>query len=234
MFRPEVKKTKESMDRINSLRDMQGSLSQGELMVAIVFSFSLILWITEGIHGLNSGLISLALCILLFLPKIGVIKIGGVAGEVPWGSITLFAASMFLARGVGRWRAMDIVAERIFEVLELSGLSFISLFSLIVFVSMFLHVAFTSTTVFGTVMVPFSISLAGFLGLKPQTLALPMAYLIPIALILPVNTIPNVVFFSSGYFNQKQLILYGSIISIISALTIILFGLPYWTRIGLL
>ena len=33
-----------------------------------------------------------------------------------------------------------------------------------------------------------------------------VVFLAPVAVILPVNTIPNIVFHSAGYFNQKQMI----------------------------
>ncbi len=234
MFRPEVEATPGSLERIRDLRRGLGPLSRREVLVASLFSLSLLLWITEGLHGLNSGLISLALSLLLFLPGVGVLRIGGFAGEVPWGSIALFAASMFLAKAVGHWRAFDPVALSLFHHLGLSRLPPLPFISLTVLVSMFLHLAFTSTTVYATVMIPLIISLTRLQGLQPQAVAIPVAFLTPIAVILPVNTIPNIVFYSSGYFSQRQMIAYGLLTSLISALLILLIGLPYWRLLGLL
>lgn len=216
MFSPEVEKTPKALGRIKALSRELGPLSRQEILVAIVFSVSLFLLVTERIHGLNSGAISLALSLILFLPKIGVIKIGGFAGEVPWGSIALFVASMYLAKAVGRWKVLDPVAQGIFKFLHLSRIPTQPFIALIVMVSMFLHVIFTSTTVYATVMVPLSISLASLQGLRPQLAALPIAYLTPIATILPINIIPNVVFYKSGYFTQRQMIVYGLIVAAVS------------------
>jgi anion transporter len=232
-FRPEIRESSEALKRIEDLRGRLGPLSRAEASVALLFSISLLLWVTEGLHGLNSGLISLALSLLLFLPWMGVMKVGGFVGGVPWGSIALFAASMFLANAVGRWRALDPVAFSIFRVFDLSILSLPVYLAVIIFVAMFLHVAFTSTTVYATVVVPLSISLARLQGLEPQLVAVPVAFLTPIALILPVNTIPNIVFYSSGYFNQRQMMLYGVVMSIVSAFLILTVGLPYWRLLGL-
>lgn len=234
MFRPEVEATPEALKRIRDLRSELGPLSRGEVLVAALFSVALFLWITDRLHSLNAGLISLVLCLLLFLPRVGVLKIGGFAGGVPWGSITLFAASMFLAKAVDRWRAFDPVALSIFNGLNLSRLPSLPFVSLMVLVSMFLHLAFTSTTVFATVMVPLTISLTLLQGLQPQVVAVPVAFLTPIAVILPVNTIPNIVFYKAGYFTQKQMIAYGLLTSLLSALLILLIGLPYWRFLGLL
>lgn len=234
MFKSEVKRSREALESIRGLRNGLGSFDSGEVLVAVLFSVSLLLWITERFHGLNAGLISLVISLLLFIPKIGVIKIGKFAKEVPYGSITLFAASMFLAKGVGRWGALDPVAESIFEFFSLSRLNLLSFISLTIILSMLLHVVFTSTTVYATVIVPLSISLASLQGLEPQTLAIPIAFLTPLALILPVNTIPNVIFHSSGYFTQRQMVLYGVLTSLASASLIIVVGLPYWASIELI
>ena len=234
MFKPEVKATPASLERIRDLRRGLGSFSRGEKLVALIFSVSLLLLITERRHHLNAGLISLALCVLLFIPRVGVLRFGGFAGSVPWGSITLFAASLFLARAVGRWKVFDPVASGIFEFFRLSRLPDLVFISFVVLLSMILHLVFTSTTVYATVMMPFVISLARLHQAQIQVVAIPVAFLTPIALILPVNTIPNIIFYSSGYFTQKQMILYGLLTSLISVLLILLVGLPYWRFLGLL
>lgn len=234
MFKPEVKKTPNALKRIKDLSRELGPLSQDEMLITIILATSLLLWITESFHGLNSGLLSLALTLILFIPRIGVIKIGRFTKEVPWGSITLFAASMFLAKAVSRWSALDPVAQSIFNNLNLSSLPLTLFISLIIFVAMFLHVIFTSTTVYATVIIPLVISLAQLRGFQSQIIAIPVAFLTPMALILPINTIPNVVFYSTGYFKQKQMIAYGIITSLISALLILLIGIPYWRLQGLI
>jgi len=234
MFKPKVKGTPEALIRVRSLRDGLGSLSRCEVVVALVFSLSLLLLITERRHGLNAGLVSLALCLVFFLPKGGVLKLRGFGRSIPWGSIMLFVASMFLAGAVSRWRVFDPVALGIFEFFRLSRLPDLLFVPLVILVSMFLHVAFTSTTVYATVMIPLAISLARLHGLQPQVVAVPVAFLTPVALILPVNTTPNIVFYSSGHFTQKQMILYGVVVSLVLVLLILLMGLPYWRFLGLL
>ena len=234
LFKPEVKKSPEAMARIRELTGKLGPMSRQEKLVSVVFSISLVLWITERQHGLNGGLISLVLCLLLFLPGIGVLGIGGFAHKVPWGSIVLFAASMFLARAVTRWRALDPIAAGIFHLFNLSKLSTFSFIALMVLLSMLLHIAFTSTSLYGVVMVPIAIGLAELKGLSLGLLAIPVAFLTPLALILPVNTIPNIIFFSSGYFTQKQMFVYGVIVSLVSVIVILLVGLPIWSLQGLM
>jgi sodium-dependent dicarboxylate transporter 2/3/5 len=241
MFRPEVRKSQETIEHIGELRKRLGPLNMQEKAVAIIFSAALLLWIFErqiridiGPIVLNGGLISLFISLLIFHPRIEVMKFRGFTGRVPWGTILLFAASMFLANAVRRWRALDPVALSVFRLLDLSQLSVLVFVSLVVVLSMFLHLIFTSTTVYATVMVPLMISFANLQGLPPQLIAIPVAFLAPLALILPINTIPNIIFYSSGYFTQRQIIKYGIAMSIVSVVVILLVGLPLWKYEGLI
>lgn len=61
-----------------------------------------------------------------------------------------------------------------------------------------------------------------------------VVFLAPVAVILPVNTIPNIVFHSAGYFNQKQMIAYGLVVSLVSTILVLLVSLPYWRLTGLI
>ncbi len=234
MFRPETVSGSETLTCISNLRRELGPLSSKEIVVAVVFSTAVLLWITERFHRLNAGLISLALCGILLIPRIGVLKMRGVAKQTPWGSISLFIASIFLARAVGRWRAFDSAAWVIFRALNVERLSHYHFLLLVILVSMLLHVVFTSTTVYATVMIPLTIALARLHDIQPQLIAIPIAFLAPLSVILPVNTIPNIVFYSSGCFSQKQMITYGLLVSLLSVVLVLAVGLPYWNFLGLI
>jgi len=234
IFAPEVKGNQEALNKIRHLRNTLGPVSHKEQLVAIVFLAALLLWITERFNPFNAGLLSVLLSLVLFLPGVGVLGIRGFTREVPWGSIGLFAASMFLARAVSHWKALDSVTRVIFNILRLERLSHPAFLFLAILVFMLLHVAFTSTTVYATVMIPLAMNLAKLHGLPPQLFAVPVAFLTPIAIILPVNTIPNIVFYSSGWFNQRQMVLYGMFTSLLSVLLILGIGIPYWSFMRLL
>lgn len=234
MFKPEIGASKETYDRVCGMRDGLGPLTRREKIVALTFGVALILWITERYNPLNAGLMSLALSLLLFLPQVGVMEAGRFSGSVPWGSIVLFAATMFVARAVGRYQALDPVANGFFEVLRLGTLEPTLFIGAAVLFAMFLHLVFTSTTVYATVMVPIIISLTKIHGTEAALTALPVAFLAPVAVILPVNTIPNIVFHAEGWFSEKQIIAYGLVLSLVSVALVLLVGIPYWRLIELI
>jgi anion transporter len=234
MFKPEVEATKETIDKVCSIRNGLGPLTRNEKVVAVVFTVCLFLWIFERYIPFNAGLISLVLSLVLFLPQTKVMEVGKFGGSVPWGSIVLFAASMFLAKAVGRYKALDPVAEGIFRAMGLNQLSPYVFVAAVVTIAMLLHLIFTSTTVYATVMVPVIIGITRFSGVNPLLTALPVAILTPIAVILPVNTIPNIIFHTEGWFSEKQIIAYGLVLSLVSVAVVLLAGVPYWQMLGLI
>ncbi len=48
-----------------------------------------------------------------------------------------------------------------------------------------------------------------------------------------MNTIPNIVFYGAGYFSQRQIVAYGMVLSLVSAVLVLLLGMPYWRLLGL-
>jgi len=157
----------------------------------------------------------------------------GFSKTVPYGSIGLFAASLFLARAVGKYNALDPVAKEFFKLIGVGGLGPTEFLIGVVVLAMLLHVVFTSTTVYATVMIPIVLSLAELQGVNPGLVGLPVAFLAPIAVILPVNTIPNLVFYNEGWFTEKQIVMYGIVLSIASAILVLFIGIPYWRYLGL-
>lgn len=234
MFKPEVEASRETIDKVNGIRGGLGPLTSSERIVVVVFGVSLALWMTDRYIPFNAGLMSLALSLVLFIPQSRVLEAGKFGGSVPWGSIILFAASMFLADAVGKYRALDSVAYDLFNVLGLGQLSPPLFVATVVLVAMMLHLVFTSTTVYATVMMPMVIGLTGLSGVQPLLTALPVALLAPVAVILPVNTIPNIVFHAEGWFTEKQIISYGMVLSLVSVAVAILAGIPYWRLLGII
>jgi anion transporter len=232
MFKPDVKESKKALQDIVKMKMKLGPMKREEKIVAILFLAALVLWITEK-YIPYAGLISLILSLLLLLPRIGVLKIKKFTGILPWDSLFVFAAAMYLAKAVEQSKAMTPVVKWVFERTGISFPSSVLIF-LAISLGVLMHVFFTSTTVYATVIMPVVIAVAGIYGMSAATLAVPFAFAVPLALILPVNTIPNIIFYSAGYFSIKQIVKYGIILSIISIVVIMFLGMPYWKFIGII
>jgi anion transporter len=238
LYRPEVKVIEGGAEAVKQMSAKLGPMSRGEKLSLIVFATAIILWVTEPLYmnflpsPLNAGLISMILCILLFIPKIGVIKLGRFGKSIPFGPIALFAAALYLADAISKTHAFDPLVQELFNVLGIHAPPLIPTLVVVIFLSIFLHIFFTSTTAYATVVLPVVVAVATIGGLPPVALALPVAITMAYAFILPMNTIPNVVMLNSGYFRQKHMIIYGLMLSITATLVILLLAIPYWQIIG--
>jgi sodium-dependent dicarboxylate transporter 2/3/5 len=234
LFSPEDEVSDQVLPEFRKIRMSQDPITRQELIIGVLFIIVIILLLFEKSFSFNVGLVSLLLSCIQFLPSLNILPLRKFTSEVPFGSIIFFAASMFLAKAVGRYNALDPVALVLFDFFRLGDLSSGYYIWLILIGSMYLHIFFTSTTVYATVMLPLIISLTRIQGMQPDFLALALAFISPIALILPVNTIPNLVFYKEGFFSQAQMIKYGVITSMVIVLIVLVFGSTYWTFINII
>jgi solute carrier family 13 (sodium-dependent dicarboxylate transporter), member 2/3/5 len=245
LFKYDIKKSPQTTAKVLAMKSNLGPMKREEKIVAIVFIAALLLWMTDkyvsefllsfgpAFHFINAGVISLIVTLLLFIPPIAVLKPGKFGTSLPWGSLFLFAAVLYLAKVVEITNAMKPVADLLLGNVG-TGLSPTLLAFSTTSIVMLLHVFFTSTSVYVMLVIPLAIAVASDVHVSPALLALPTAFAVPLAFILPVNTIPNMVFFASGYFTVKQCLKYGLVLTLISIAFIVLVGIPYWTFLGLI
>jgi anion transporter len=233
MFKSDIKQSKETLKEIMKIKKKIGPMRREEKIVALLFSIALFLWITDKYNPYNAGLISLILSLLLFLPQVGIFKIKKFSGMLPWDSLFVFAAAMYLARVVEQTKALTPVVKGLIGQRNTNLPEYVLVFLVVVF-GIFIHIIFTTTTVYATIIMPIAIAIADVYNIPVSLLALPIAFIAPLGLILPINSIPNIIFYSEGYFSIKQIVKYGIVLSIISVILVMLFGIPYWKFIGLI
>jgi solute carrier family 13 (sodium-dependent dicarboxylate transporter), member 2/3/5 len=209
-----------------------GRASRAEIATAIAVGLALILWVTEPLTGLNGGLIGLAVAASLFLPPLRAIRIGALGDAIPWGPVALFFAALLLGSAITATAAFDPIARSVFESLGIGRLPLMPTVAVAILVALFGHLVFTSTTAYATVIVPIVAAMAVAGGLPPATVALPVAITIGYAFMLPMNTVPNVIMLEAGYFSAREMLGYGTIITLAAAAVLLLVAVPYWQLLG--
>ena len=87
----------------------------------------------------------------------------------------------------------------------------------IVLVVSILHMAFSSNTVTGTIIIPLLIVLAKDLGIHPWLVCAPAAFASSLAFILVTETPTNVIPYSAGYFSIKDMAKAGIVMTMAAA-----------------
>ena len=190
----------------------------------IIFAITVLLWVTEKLHGVPSGVV--AFLPIVFLPAFGVLdkkEIRGFSWEVLWlvaGGISLGLS--LRQTGLAEW----MIGQVSWDAFGTTGL--VILFGLVGFAVANL----VSHTVSATILVPIAIALV-----LPQAGGEPTALIIPIAIIgiivsysmiLPISTPPNAIALSTGLFTTKELARAGWLVGILGFVFSVLFGLLLW------
>jgi len=189
-----------------------------------VFGITVILWITESLHGIRSSIVALLPVAVLTLTntfeKEDIRKL-------PWEVLWLIAGGISLGiamkeTGLADWLVGGISWD------QMSYMVLLAVFGIVaIMLSNFL-----SNTVTASLMIPLGISLAtsGVVGGPAgiMIIGLMIALSTSFAMVLPISTPPNAIAVSTGVVKTKDMIVSGSIIGLVAMVIIILMTRFYW------
>ena len=234
MFPPEMKHLPFRREEIKEKLQDMGKFSRKELFTLIIFLVTITIWVispllkslSEGSIDIPMQAVALGGAILLFLPGVEVLSWKEAQEDIDWGGIVLICAGISLGMVVYSTGAARFLSWLILgPIVQLSGI--IRIFLIVIVVSI-LHMAFSSNTVTGTIIIPLLIALAGDLNINPWIIVAPAAFTSSLAFILVTETPTNVIPYSAGYFRIKDMAKAGIIMTLCGAvivgLTIITMG----------
>ena len=193
----------------------------------VTFAATVLLWLTEPLHGVSSTIIG-------FVPVVVLLSTGVFTADdlrnVRWNVLWLIAGGIALGKGVGgtgldEW-LVGLVAWQVLPLvllLVIMTLVAISLSSVI------------SNTATANLLVPIGLSLAtsGAIEASPVLVGLVIATACSLAMVLPVSTPPNAIAYATGMLPTGKLAVMGLLIG---GAGLLVFGLlaPWvWQTLGL-
>ncbi len=223
IFKPEVSGIVGGMDTISNKMESLGPMTKMEKTSLVILLFTIGLWVTTGITGLNSYSIALIGAVLFFIFK--VIDWKDAQRGVDWGLIVFFGGALslgaaLLQTGAANWLISDIVA------MMGSNPSTI----LIMVVLMIVAVIITqvmSNIALSAILVPLSVTLAQAQNLSVGTYAVPVAIACSLSFMLPMADPTVAMAYGTGYVKIKEILKAGVPLVIIGIiLTIIILLSP--------
>lgn len=234
MFPPEIARVPIGKDEIKKELLEMGPFTYKERWTLVIFLITIATWIaTPFIKDITAGRIDMPMqavalggALLLFIPGIEVISWKQAQSDVDWGGILLICAGISLGMvvyntGAARWLSWVLLGP----VVQLPGI--LRVFAIVLCVSL-LHMAFSSNTVTGTIIIPLLIALSTDLGINPWLVCAPAAFTSSLAFILVTETPTNVIPYSAGYFAIKDMAKAGIVMTLVAAvcvgISILIFG----------
>jgi len=210
-----------------------GPMSLPEKKTAAIFLFTLLLWATgdyqKGWFGFaisteQTAVLSMLLCLL---PGIGVLT--WKEANIKW-DLMVFSAGAYAvgnaldASGGASWIIKGVIAAAGLDRMNPATVAIV-----LIFISVFSHLVFTSKTVRTTILIPAVIALAKQLGMDPVSLALACSFAISCTITLPPHSKVNTLYFGTGYFDVKDELNFGLISCFIASVSICLVYF-FWLR----
>jgi len=235
IFKPET--LKNDISAVNEAMKKQlaglGKMTVQEKKAAFYFGLTLFLWATGDYHEhflgfeLETAQVAVLSMALILTPKIGVIT--WKEADIKW-DLMIFSAGAYAAgkalnkSGGATWLIDKMVTSMGIEHLPLGAVAVV-----LIAISIFSHIIFTSKTVRTTIMMPAALGIAMSLGMDPVRLGLAVAFGIAYTTTLPPHSKVNTLYFSSGFFSVLEQLFFGLVASAVGTVMISLvyfFWLP--------
>ncbi len=209
-----------------------GPISDREKKALVIFVLTLLLWATGDYHEAwfgfeisteQTAVLSMLLCLL---PGIGVIK--WKEANIKWDLMIFSAGAYAIGNAVNDTEAASWAISKLVNAIGLNHMNLSAVAIILIFITVFSHLIFTSKTVRTTILIPSIIGLATQLGIDPVPLALVCSFGISCTITLPPHSKVNTLYFGTGYFQVKDELIYGLISCFIASCSL---ALIYFTWI---
>lgn len=232
LFRPSAPVNMD-LEQVRQAKKNLGPMGEREKRTLVWMVIAIVLWLTNGITGLDIGWITLTIAMLMSLPVVGEVLSPKDWGEVPVHVMVFLTAAMAIgkvgaATGMNAWIADTLLPDRLPENLLLMGL-------FIVLIAAVIHILMGSIIAAMSVAVPALLTFADSMGI-PSLVVIGLVYLAVAGhYILPFHHLNMLVGQGeeNGMYTQKETIKMG-IPLFLAVLVTAAFSLGWWTVIGLL
>jgi len=209
-----------------------GKFTMDEKKCLTILVFTIILWLTESLHGYHPTFAALCAVVLMAMPGTGFIEWRKLL-DVNFGMILLLGATLSLGYSLIESGAIDLL-----ETL-LSPEGFIEVFSnpwlaipIVIILSQVYHLGVTNVSTAVITILPVLISVSAQAGLDPAVMSVASAVSLLLGFLLVVETMPNVVAHSTGRVTQKDFLWPGIWATLASIVIMTLVAYTYWRWIG--
>jgi anion transporter len=213
-----------------------GPMSLQEKKALFIFLLTLFLWATGDyqkswigfeISTEQTAVLSMLLCLL---PGIGVIT--WKQAKIKWDLMVFSAGAYAIGNAVDDTGAATWAIDKLINAIGIDKMSPSFVAIVLIFITIFSHLIFTSKTVRTTILIPAIITLTKQLGMDPVPLALVCSFGVAYTITLPPHSKVNTLYIGTGYFDVKDELVYGLISCFIAScsLSLIYFA---WIKVVL-
>ena len=203
-----------------------------ELKTAALMLIAIALWITDFVHHIPAPMIGMGVGLLAILPVVGVLDTKDVK-SINFLPIFFVAAAVSLSNVLAQTKALDVITGALMQWMEphiVAG-SFTS--TLVLYWSAFAyHIAIGNEISMLATSLPILMTFAKDHGINPLALGMIWTFGAGPKIFIYESAV-LVVGYSYGYFTNKDMLKVGAILSVVTAVILLLLVPLYWPLIGI-
>jgi len=211
------------MDRLKEELKSLGKMSFQEYKAIAIFVTVLALWATDKQHGIHQTEVAFLGAVVSLLPGIGIVKWNDI--DIPWHLLLFSAGAYTLGAGLEATDLPATIIDVLFTSLGINGgTPFWVLYVILTAAMIFSALVFESKTMRALIFVPIAIGVAQKFGYPILSLSFPVALLIEHVYVLPFNSKPAALLYTTNQYSWKDTFKFGFTMMIISWLMILVWG----------
>lgn len=220
----------EIRDKLSSL----GKLTGKEIRTIIWLCIAVVLWMTDSIHGINIGWITLIIAMFMSMPLVGEVLTPKNWGEVPMHVLLFLTAAMAIGKVGGITGMNTWIAKTILPSVVPSNIFILAAF--IAVASIIIHMLLGSVIAVMGVAIPALLVFTEALGISPIVTTFFVYTAIAIHYIFPFQHLNMLVGQGeeNGMYSQKETIKLGIPLIAVVFIVMLLVEIPWWKIIGIL
>lgn len=211
------------MQRLKDELHKMGKMTVQEYKAIAIFLIVLALWATDKQHGISQTAVAFFGAVVALMPGIGIVKWNDV--DIPWHLLLFSAGAYTLGAGLEVTDLPATMIDTLFNHLGItSATPYAYIYIILTGAMLFSALLFESKTMRTLIFVPIAIGVANKFGYPIMSLAFPVALLIEHVYVLPFNSKPAALLYTTNHYSWSDTFKFGIVMMVISWGVIILWG----------
>ncbi len=219
------------MEKLKEELESLGPINAREIRGLVIFTLILFFWATDKYHGVSATAVAFIGAIVALFPRIGVVTWNEV--DIPWHLLLFSAGAYTLGAGFKETDLPSLAVDASFSAIGLTDQTPFWVFYVILTGAMLLSsIVNQSKTMRTMLFVPIAIGVAQQFNFPIMSLALPVALLIEHVYVLPFNSKPALLLYSTDQYSLSDSFKFGFTMLMIGWVVSIVMGETWFRFLG--
>ncbi|MDP3266379.1 MAG: DASS family sodium-coupled anion symporter [Sulfuricurvum sp.] len=225
IYPPELTATPNAPANAQTMLNIMGPISRNEWITAGVFLGMLIMWSLSGFFSIDKAAVAFGGLGILIATRVFSVEDFHSQGEA-LSTLIWFAILFGLSTQLAEMGFMSAVANHFTSYLV--GLSWISVYTLLIILYVAIHYFFVSQSAHLLALFGLFLSIGMSAGVPGELMAMMLLFATNFnAIITPQGSSANAIYFSSGYITAREIYVYGGAITLLNLIIYLAIGTPW-------